>query len=114
MKVLKDLPNLPEAQKQVQQGIEDWQNADLTPEEQESVDTAVLRAQHRVTNRVRRQYSQEKDQLKYFTDHDNDPIHATHLSRILDPKRYYLTSRLSKSSAPTKLTEKQKQRIRNL
>ena len=111
MKVIKDLPTIPSAQRMVSLNLQEWGSKELSAEEQETIDIGVLRARKRLEDKTRNQYSLEKDQLKFFVENDSSATHAGKLNALLDPVRYKKRKLLLSKALKSRLTNKQQTRI---
>ena len=114
MKLISDIQNLPKGIDLVQKKVQEWRSVEQTPEDKETIDCAVFRANKRLSDRQMRNVTEEKMKLKFYLRNSVDPVHAFRIKNILDPEKHYKFAQLLKNSPTAKMSMKERMRINTL
>lgn len=111
MKLISGIQNMPKGFQFIQNKVQEWKSAELTPEDKKTINSAVYRASKRLSDRQIRGVTEEKIKLNQYIKYAIDPVHASRMNHILDPKKHHKLTQILKKSAVSKLNKKERMRI---
>ncbi|CAI2359431.1 unnamed protein product [Moneuplotes crassus] len=114
MRLVKDMQVSNRGKSILRKKIQEYKSASPSPEEQETIDSAVFRANQRVLSRTLKERFEEKKHLDIYIRNSFDPVHATWVKKILDPRKLTQTKKVLKISPNSRMKFKDRMRVQQL